>query len=487
MKAITQLTSQKSQNSQKFIPPSSSPVPLKRTPSPWKQHEAASPSPNIQHVSGDIPVQQNTKFSVSPLSRRKLPLVPQSSEPYSHPPVPPRDLADTTATSSPVDDGYSRIRDVLPTRRKRSSLCLEDVTQFCEKHNLKITLRHTASDSNLLSPGTSAVPDLGQNKRSLSRDQLSDNSSSKVTEKQKAFSMDPLDVFGKKERSLLHSKERSHTQLALNQSGGKLQPEGKRSKVSLRFEKEKACSMDALDVATPDDGYCDIKDFVDDDKCFYPGKKRRSSFCLEEEQSRVQRKPSLRPSASNLNLVDSSAGTSTIVSALKMLSRFDSSQMEHLIEMAKLTAGMESPDDLDNSAMVSQEPTPIPQHLSQFRNKQNLPKFNALEQSPLASKEFKKRPTQLNLSSGFWEEEVHTQCDDTTAAQLNGDAAGRRGAEEKREAATPSFVIESDQSETPKQQLKRSDGLLKAPESSNAMKFKLGTCCEVHVCIEIII
>ena len=465
-----------------------------RTPSPWKQHEAASPSPNIQQASGDTPVQQNTTFSVSPLSRRKLPLVPVSSTPYSRPPVPLRDLADATATPSPVDDGYTRIRDFLPTRRRRSSLRLEDVTQFCEKHNLKITLRHSASDSNLLSPGTSAAPVLGQNKRSLFRDQLSDNSSSKVTEEQKASSMDPLDVLApddqylihdtkrfypkRKERSLLHPKERSHTQLALTQSGGKLQPGGKlsmRSEVSSRFEKQKASSMDSLDADTPDDGYLDIKDFVHDDKCFYPKRRRRSSFCLEEEQSRVQRQPSLRPSASNLNLADSSTGTATIVSALKMLSRFDSSQMEHLIEMAKLTAGVESPDDLDDSALVSQEPTPPPQH--QFKNIKSVP--NALVQSSLAGKVFKKRPTQLTLSSGFREEEVHTQCSDTTAARFhNGDDAGRRGAGEKRETAAaavaPSFVIESDQSDSPKQQFKRSDGHLKAPESSNAMKFKLG-------------
>ena len=79
----------------------------------------------------------------------------------------------------------------------------------------------------------------------------------------------------------------------------------------------------------------------------------------------------------------------------------------------------------------------------------------------------------MTLSSGIREEEVHTRCGATTAARFIGDA-GRKGAGEKREVAAPSFVIESDQSASPKQQFKRSDGLLKAPESSNAMKFKLG-------------
>ena len=69
--------------------------------------------------------------------------------------------------------------------RDRSSLRpVEDVAQFCKNHNLKITLHHSVLDSNLLSLGTSAAPILGQNKQSLSRYQLSDNSSSKVTEEQ---------------------------------------------------------------------------------------------------------------------------------------------------------------------------------------------------------------------------------------------------------------------------------------------------------------
>jgi hypothetical protein len=139
--------------------------------------------------------------------------------------------------------------------------------------------------------------------------------------------------------------------------------------------------------------------------------------------------------------------------------------MEHLIKMIKLSAGVESPDDIDNnddSALISQELTtqPLPQDSRQFRNKNSLP--NTYVQSPLASTEFKKRPTQLNLSNGVIGEEAHT----------NGSVAG-----EKRETMAPSFVIESYLSESPKQQFKSSDGHLKAPETSNAMKFKLGMLC----------
>ena len=43
-----------------------------------------------------IPVHQNGSFEVSPLSQRKLPLVPVSSS--IQPSVPPRDLADMIAT-----------------------------------------------------------------------------------------------------------------------------------------------------------------------------------------------------------------------------------------------------------------------------------------------------------------------------------------------------------------------------------------------------
>ena len=66
------------------------------------------------------------------------------------------------------------------------------------------------------------------------------------------------------------------------------------------------------------------------------------------------------------------------------------------------------------------------------------------------------------------------QCGNPTAGP-NGEA-GKKGAEEERESATPSFVIKSTQSApSPKQQqIKRSGGHLKAPESSNAMRFKLG-------------
>ena len=465
-------------------------VPLRRTPSPWKQHEAASASPNSWQVSGDIPVQQNASFEVSPLSQRKLPLVPVSSS--IQPSVPPRDLADMIATPSPVDDGYSRIRDVLPTHRKRSSLCLEDITQFCKKHNL--SLHHSASDSNLLSPGTSSVaktltalPDLAQNKRNLSRDQLvSVVSSSQIAEKQRASSVDPLNVFAPDDQcflqdtkrfypnrgekfSLCPEEERSHVQPALTQPRGKL---------PLRSAVQKASSVDALDAATPDDGYCDIRDFLHEDKCFYPRRRRRSSFCLEEEQSRFQRQTDLRPSTSNTNLVNTaSAGASKIASALKVIARIDSSQMQHLIEMLEQTDNMNLHDNLDDpssSANVSDDAIPPPHYLIEARKK-SLPA--ALVKSSSADEEYKRRPTRLSLSlnENKFREEMHSQQCGNPTAGLNGEA-GKKGAEEERESATPSFVIKSIQSApSPKQQqIKRSGGHLKAPESSNAMRFKLG-------------
>ena len=505
-----QLTGQKSKMAQ-----ISSPILMPRTPSPWKQqHEAANPnpSPNIRQTSEDTPVKQNSTFYVPSLSQRKLPLVPAasalpSSVPNSYPPVPPRDFADMIASPSPMDDGYTRIRDVLPIQRRRgSSLSLEDITKFCEKHNIKIALRHSASDSHLLSPVTAAAPQLGQNKISVSRDQLLDISSRKINGRQKAASesMDPLDIVAPEDQFLVHDgkqfhqrgkdislfrpEERSHAQPALTQSGGKLQPRGKlsmRSEASgSTIEKQQTVSrsIEALDSATPDDAYCDINDFLHEDKCFYPRRRKRSSFCLEEEQSRVLRKSGLRPSASNLDIADSSAGASTIVSVLRVLSHFDSSQMEHLIKMTELTAGVESPpdcDDIDDSAVVSQEPThvrPLPQDPRLFRNKKSLPNVS-VQQSPLARAEFKKRPTQLNLSNGvIREEEMPTDYGVTVAARNRG-AAGQKGAGEKREIVAPSFVIESDLSESPKQQFKSSDGHLKAPETSNAMKFKLGLLC----------
>ena len=525
-----QLTGQKSKTAQK-----SQPILMPRTlsPTPWKQqHEAANPSPSpdigqLRQASEDTPVKQNSTFYVPLLSQRKLPLIPASSVPPSSvppssalsssvpnpgPAVPPRDFADVIGSPSPVDDGYTRIRDVLPIqRRRRSSLSLEDVTKFCKKHNIKIALRHSASDSDLLSPATAVAPQLGQNKLSVSRDQLSDITSRKISGRQKAASesMDPLDVVAPegqflvhdskqfyargKERSSFCPEERLHAQPALSQSGGKLQP---RRKLSIgsegddsRIDKQKTVSrsIEALDAATPDDAYCDINDFVHEDKCFYPRKRRRSSFCLEEEQSRVLRKSGLRPSASNLDIADStSAGASTIVSVLRVLSHFDSSQMEHLIKMTELTAGVESPpdcddtDNIDDSAVVSQEPRePLPQDPRLFRNKRSLPNVAVRKiESPSASVEFKKRPTQLNLSNGIVrEEEVHTEYGDTVAA-LNRGAAGQKDAGEKRETVAPSFVIESDLSKSPKQQFKSSDGHLKAPETtSNAMKFKLGKLC----------
>ena len=505
-----QLTGQKSKTAQK-----SQPILMPRTLSPWKQqHDAANPSPSpdigqLRQASEDTPVKQNSTFYVPVLSQRKLPLIPASSVlpssvPNSGPPVPPRDYADMIASPSPVDDGYTRIRDVLPIqRRRRSSLSLEDVTKFCEKHNIKIALRHSASDSDLLSPVTAAAPQLGQNKQSVSRDQLSDISSRKVNGRQKAASesMDSFDVVTPEDQCLVHDgkqfyargkerssfcpEERLHAQPALSQSGGKLSIRSEAGGSRIEKQKTVSRSIEALDAATPDDAYCDINDFVHEDKCFHP-RRRRSSFCLEEEQSRVLRKSGLRPSASNLDIADSSAGASTIVSVLRVLSHFDSSQMEHLIKMTELTAGVESPpdcDDIDNindSAVVSQEPMePLPQDPRLFRNKTSLPNVAVRRiESPLASVEFKKRPTQLNLSNGvIREEEMHTEYGDTVAA-LNHCVARQKGAGEKRETVAPSFVIESDLSESPKQQFKSSDGHLKAPETtSNAMKFKLGMLC----------
>ena len=203
-----------------------------------------------------------------------------------------------------------------------------------------------------------ALPDLAQNKRSLSRDQLvSVVSSSQITEKQRASSVDTLNVFAPDDQcflqdtkrfypnrgekfSLCPEEERSHVQPALTQPRGKL---------PLRSAVQKASSVDALDAATPDNGYCDIRDFLHEDKCFYPRRRRRSSFCLEEEQSRFQRQTDLRPSASNTNLVNTaSAGASKIASALKVIARIDSSQMQHLIEMLEQTDNMNSHDNLDD-------------------------------------------------------------------------------------------------------------------------------------------
>ena len=82
---------------------------------------------------------------------------------------------------------------------------------FSKKHNL--SLHHSASDSNLLISATSSVaktltalPDLAQNKRSLSREQLVlVVSSNKITEKQ---TMDPLNVFAPDDQCFLQDTKR---------------------------------------------------------------------------------------------------------------------------------------------------------------------------------------------------------------------------------------------------------------------------------------
>ena len=375
-------------------------------------------------------MQPNVSFQKIPLNERKLPHVPVPS--FTQPPVPLRDhrLVDTIMpTPSPLDDGYSRIRDFLPTKR-RSSLCLEYkmITQFYRSHD--VTLRHSASDSHLLSPASTvktltAVPDPTQPRGALSTE--SDVSPNNSTGKKRAASMDPLDVY------------------------------------------------------SPDDGYCDIRDFLHDSKCFYP-RRRRSSFCLEEEQSRAQQKSNFQQSASNSNLLDSSAdqGAPTIISALKMLSRFDSSQMEHLIEMVTQTEDMTSHSNLnDSSSSVNCGAMTPPQNLRQTPSNKSVP---VLTKTSSADSEFRRRPTQLSLSLSMNEtrfkqsQDAHSlQCNDTTAT-VNGDAGG------KREVTAPSVVVESTESAPPKQ-CERSDGRLKAPESSNAMRFQLGKPCHNNIII----
>ena len=145
--------------------------------------------------------------------------------------------------------------------------------------------------------------------------------------------------------------------------------------------------------------------------------------------------------------------------------------------MLERTDNMNSHDDLDDpssSVNVSDNAIPPPHYLIENRNK-SFP--NALVKSSSADEEYKRRPTQLSLSlnENKFREEMHSQQRGNPTATLNGEA-GKKGAEEEREAATPSFVIESTQSSpSPKQQqIKRSDGHLKAPELSNAIKFKLG-------------
>ena len=184
----------------------------------------------------------------------------------------------------------------------------------------------------------------------------------------------------------------------------------------------------------------------------------------------------LRPSTSDAG-PQSPESPISVAKALKRLSRFNSDQMEHLIEMLRTTvvefplqsASNPTPESAATNTCHVATPPPRPPKPSR-----SDPVTEKESQSLLNSRE---RPSQLSLPlNEAVEPYVYVNTIPMGSGKKNG--KNKEPAIEKKdgeEVSVPKLVVEStDDDSTAPVQRRKSEGLLTTAATANAIKFKLG-------------
>ena len=168
---------------------------------------------------------------------------------------------------------------------------------------------------------------------------------------------------------------------------------------------------------------------------------------------------------------------------LKRLSRFNSDQMEHLIDMLRRTVATQPQNGNgpvpEKAAAVRAVITPPP------RPPKPDPAISKASSGSAASlTNFRQRPSQLRLSTdsmngdssmhGGQEHSVYVNTVPLASERENGKAD--KGEGEREGMSVPTLVVESTDHEesAPPMQRRKSAGLLNTAETANAIKFKLG-------------
>ena len=168
---------------------------------------------------------------------------------------------------------------------------------------------------------------------------------------------------------------------------------------------------------------------------------------------------------------------------LKRLSRFNSDQMEHLIDMLRMTIATQPQNGngpIPEQAAVPAMTTPPPRPPKPAQS--DLAISRASGSASLAKS--RERPSQLSLSSDHVNEDVSLHgsqehsvyVNSIPLASENENGKSGEGEKEREGVSVPTLVVESTDHEVsaPPVQRRKSAGLLNTAETANAIKFKLG-------------
>jgi hypothetical protein len=172
---------------------------------------------------------------------------------------------------------------------------------------------------------------------------------------------------------------------------------------------------------------------------------------------------------------------------LNRLSRFNSDQMEHLIDMLRRTISTQSQNGNDPipeqvAAAISAVTTPPPRPPKPTLSDPAISKASGSAPSLASSRE---RPSQLSLSTdsvnddvsihGSQKQLVYVNSIPLASEKENGKSS-KKGESEREGVSVPTLVVESTDHEesAPPVQRRKSVGLLNTAETANAIKFKLG-------------
>ena len=166
----------------------------------------------------------------------------------------------------------------------------------------------------------------------------------------------------------------------------------------------------------------------------------------------------------------------------KRLSRFNSDQMGHLIDMLRRTISTQPQNGNDPIPKQAAVPAVIIPLLRLPKPTQSDPTIPKASGSFLSKS--RERPSQLSLSTsenegvslhGSQEHSVYVNSISLAGEEENGKGSEREREREREEASVPTLVVEqTDEESAPSVQRRKSVGLLNTAETVNAIKFKLG-------------
>lgn len=212
-----------------------------------------------------------------------------------------------------------------------------------------------------------------------------------------------------------------------------------------------------------------------------------SNTSTEEEYTQMQAAGHLNPLTSHpiLSSPESSIGVSN---TLKRLSRFNPRQMEHLIEMLKVTF-VDHPQSSGSMAADIQEATTTQRVTVSQQPPETAGNGSAsLKESEASNQKFRERPSQLGLvTSGCGDIDTDGNVEQSVYATIAGEEleSGAKGDDPDKEVvgrlSVPTLVVEPthDQEDLAQpEQRRKSTGLLTTAANANAIKFKLGKASE---------